>query len=144
VLHGVDSAFEVFEATRDGRRLRSAKVYFDDIVAAAGFDAVVLTGVQAFYDQSAHRYVIAWTSYYKPFTVRVDDYYAPLFVCASASNNPTEDWTCWALDSFSFSNVFFCPNAQPSTGRADNFLAGNPKVRLQPYSPTGATCTSTV
>jgi len=139
VLHGVNTAFELF-AIMKGRRLHSStptKVPMSGIMEKMGYDTALQPAFpQAFFDRLENRYVISWASAYESTeddaTVR-----APLFVCASHGNNPMYEWTCWAL----YSVPKIHPNVEHCAGQSSgNFWPAYPQVSGVTGSLTAAVC----
>lgn len=126
VVHGVNSAFEIFAVTRDGQKLPSAiptKIYTADIMSKMGYeDPLFSSDPNAYYDLKEDRYVLAWSSFYLD-PSQPGDEYAPLFVCVSADSNPLSMWNCWALYSYTFTPDNFCAGRNVS-----DFIADYPQV----------------
>lgn len=136
MVHGVNSALEIFAASKDGKKQPLAiptKIGLRDIMQRMGFpnannqSYVLPTDPTAFYDKAARRFVVAWGSAYYQDSIKGDPA-PPLFVCASADSQPLETWTCWALKS--------AMDAQPYTG----FCAGFPSSDFIPDYPQCESC----
>lgn len=149
VLHGVKRAFEIFVATRDGQQLPTevpTKIGSWQIANKMGYsmgqadEGYTTISTNAFYDLKEGRYVIAFGSSW--YGAGPDDAPpSPIFICASASDNPLGQWTCWALSATLFPQIYvpFCAG-QPGYA----FWTDLPQVRMphsRPHPPNTHTPT---
>jgi hypothetical protein len=110
-----------------------------DMMLAASYNAsdIDTTDPTAWFDPTASRWVVVWTSFVNEPEAEGAPDSAPLYVAVSAGPNPLEEWTVWVLElrPSTAPGLPFCRGV-PSTW----FLADYPQVcgAVQSRGPPGA------
>lgn len=118
VLHAVNSNARIFVANKDGDNLSSdvpTTISLDQVTEKMGLN-VFGFDPSAFFDRLEQRFVLVWATGLNEET----DYFAPVVVCVSATNNPLGTWTAWALSSVPYSG--YCSIA--------DYFGDYPQVRV--------------
>jgi hypothetical protein len=124
IIHGINSALEVFVATRNGKQVPlgvPTKIYTQSILDTLPYPGVRATDPNLWFDPKQKRWVLVFTTVASENSVNR----APLVVAVSQTSNPLGTWTVWAIDGSA--NIAlglpFCSRAPVS-----DFVADYPQV----------------